>query len=87
MKVCVHIDRLVLDGLPVGLGQASAIEAGLVRELHALLKAGGLSPDLARGTALAALPAADFRRAGGEAPSQMGRQIAGALYAGLGARR
>jgi hypothetical protein len=87
MNISVHIERLVLDGLSLDARQASTIEAGIVRELHALLKAGGLAPDLVRGGALAALPDGSVRLAGNDAPGRTGGRIAGAIYAGLGGRR
>jgi hypothetical protein len=79
----VRIDRLVLDGLALGPGDAGRVRRAVEAELGRLLAEGGVSPALASGPALPAVDAGGFvvdRRG----PSTLGRQIARALYRGIG---
>jgi hypothetical protein len=83
VNVKLHIDRLVLDGIAVEPGQRPALQAAVEAELARLLAEGGMGETWAAGGAVPALKAAGFQM-NGEGPVQLGRQIAGALYGGLG---
>lgn len=84
MNLAVHIERLVLDGADLGGGQPQLLQAAIQVELARLLGEGGLAPALAQGAAVARLsgPVFDVREGGGAA--QAGRQIAAAVYRGIG---
>jgi hypothetical protein len=82
MKIVVHIERLILDGPVSGGLEIELVQAALAAELARLLGAGGISPELTRGAALATLRA-DMIAAAPQ-PEALGTRIAGALYAGLG---
>lgn len=78
----VHIERLVLEGLPVGRSQGPLVQAAVQAELSRLLTEGGLGPELAAGGAVPSVPAESIRL-GGSGPGEMGRQIARSVYGGI----
>jgi hypothetical protein len=82
MRVRLHIERLVLEGLDVPAASSTGLRRALEAELTRLITAGGLAPWTARGAALAALPAPAIGAAG--PPRHLGAAIAGAVYTGLG---
>ena len=83
MKIRVHIERLVLAGLPVSSAQGAAVQAALERELASAMKTGGLSPELRSGGAFPAMRAVDtgFRE---HNPEAMGAGIARSVYGAIG---
>lgn len=83
MNIKLQIDRLVLDGVPLGAGGSEALRASVEEELSRLFATGGLTPALMQGGALHSLRAGAIQLTG-EGPSQMGKQLAHALYSGLG---
>jgi hypothetical protein len=88
MKVIVHIDRLVLDGLAAEAAHPARVEAALVRELTRLLaQPHGSQTTVFAGGAIPLLRAPDIRMTRGEAPEATGVHIAASLYRGLGRRR
>ena len=84
MNIHVHIERLILDGLPVERSQGLLVRAAVEQELTRLLAAHGLSDELRLGGALPRVKG-DALSIGREThPARLGRQIARALYAGIG---
>lgn len=79
----VHIERLVLDGLPVTRAQGPLVQAAVEAELSRLLSEGGLGHELAAGGAVPAVRA-DSINSAGKSPAQIGRQIAKSVYGGIG---
>jgi hypothetical protein len=79
----VHIERLVLDGLPVTPSQGRQVQAAVEAELSRLMSEGSLAPELASGGAVPSVRAESIRLNGGSA-AQMGRQIARSVYGGIG---
>ncbi len=57
MKINVHIERLILEGLPVSSWQGSQIRSAVQKELTRLLLAGGLPDELRGGIALPGIQA------------------------------
>lgn len=84
MKIVLHIDRLVLDGLPVGGADSPRLRRALTRELSRLLADGGVAHGLAGGVAVPRMAAPRLTMAGREKPDALGRKIAHAVYAGIG---
>jgi hypothetical protein len=84
MNVSIHIERLILDGLAFTPGQVALVQAAFEAELGRLLAGGGLSPELAAGAAVPSLPGGTVRVAAGGSPARFGRQVARAVYGGLG---
>jgi hypothetical protein len=84
MKVHVHIERLVLDGLPManadGPRVGAAVEAGLAR----LLAAGGLSREFAAGGAVTRLDAPPIALAARPRVDAIGNAVAQSVNTRLG---
>lgn len=83
MNITVHIERLILDGVDLPQGELPAFQTAFEAELTSLLAEGNLSPWLANGGALSNLSGGSFQMESG-APAPLGRQVAGAVYGGLG---
>jgi hypothetical protein len=87
MKIELHIDRLVLEGLPLSAAQGALVQRAVEAELARLLAEGGLSESwhlggavpVVRGSALSLAPRGD--------PAQLGAQIAQSVYSGLNPAR
>jgi hypothetical protein len=84
VKINLHIERLVLDGLPVSRLQGSLVQAAVERELARLLVTGGLSPGFQAGGAVPSLRVGNIRLEKERQPGAIGKQIADAVYGGIG---
>jgi hypothetical protein len=84
MNITIHIERLILDGLPVATHQGPLVQAAVEAELARLVTADGLSPSLSGGGALASVRAGYLQLANDSNPNQLGQQIAQAVYGGIG---
>ncbi len=84
MRITLHIDRLVLDGVSLAPQQALRLREALEQELAQLLGQNGVAPGLLHSGALATLtgPAITPQRL----PAALGEQIAGAVCAAIGNR-
>jgi hypothetical protein len=81
MTVHLHIDRLVLDGLPVPAHAGGAVSIAVEAELTRLIEAGGLHlPD---GISVPRLAAPGVTVDPKTTPGVLGTRIAGALFSGL----
>ena len=81
-NIHLHIERLVLDGVPVN--GAQALQGAVEAELGRLLAASGLAASLAAGAAVPSLRVGDIRLAAGQGVDVLGGQIAGAVFGGIG---
>ncbi len=79
----VHIEQLVLDGLPVERSQGPLVQAAVEAELSRLMSEGGLAPELSSGGAVPSVRA-DVAKSVGGSPAQIGRKVARAIYEGIG---
>jgi hypothetical protein len=91
LNVELHIERLVLTGVPLPPGGQAALAGAFGRELTRLIQDGGLGPALASGTGTPRLtatlgPAAAATRAGGgpRLGRELGRELARSVYSSLG---
>lgn len=84
MNIVVHIERLTLDGLPIGPGQGALVQAAVESELSRLLTEGGLASNLQSGGAFASVRANSISLAAGDHPTWLGQQIARSVYGGVG---
>jgi hypothetical protein len=87
MNLNIHIERLVLDGLPLERNQGPLVQAAVEAELSRLLSENGLAADLQAGVALPSVNASGIQVAPGNSPAQVGRQIAQSIYGGIGNTR
>lgn len=81
MNITVHIEHLVLDGLPVAATDSTAVQAAVQTELTRLLTENGLPPH--QGGALATVRGADVHLPPDTAPGTIGREIGAAIHEGL----
>ena len=80
----LHIERLILDGLPLEHGQGPLVQAAVEAELSRLLTENGLAPGLQTGGAVPGVQARGIQLSPGHSPARLGRQIAGSVYGGIG---
>ena len=85
MKIHLHIERVVLDGVPVD--QPRLLRKALEQELANRLMEGGLSPDLRSGGAVPSVRGGAIELSQRSHPTRLGSQIADAVYRGIGARK
>jgi hypothetical protein len=88
MRINLHIERLVLDGLPE-TGPPGRVQAAIESELARLLAAGSLKSDLLAGGAVSSIaaPAAPAIQLSGDTNgSGLGAALAGAVYSGIGTK-
>jgi len=79
--VSLHIDRIVVDGLPVTTpGSTMQIQAAVQNELTRLLTQNGLRHT---GCSLHSITAPGFPIAGNAAPAELGRNIARSIFESL----
>jgi hypothetical protein len=83
MSVNLHIERLILDGLVVPDGDGPHIAAAVETELARLLGTSGLEASLRSSGAWPSVPAGSIRSAATKS-APLGRQIAKAVYQGIG---
>lgn len=81
MTIDVHIDELVLDGVPATAGRP--VGAALRRELARLL-ARGIPDALSHGGGVSGISATDLQLHPEASPRVVGRQLAAAIYGTLG---
>jgi hypothetical protein len=84
MNINLHIERLIIDGLPIEAGQGALVKAMLEAELTRLLEAHGLSAGLQAGGAMPGLQASAVELNAEKNPGQIGAQIARAVYGSIG---
>lgn len=84
MNIDVHIDRLVFEGVEVPHGARPALRAAVERELARLIVEGGLSPGLAAGGAVPAVPAPTIEWLDRAGAAELGQRVARAVYGGIG---
>jgi hypothetical protein len=84
MNIQLHIETLVLEGLPMSQHQSTLVQAAVEQELGRLLNAGQLNSQIASGGAMPALRGGMIRAANVASPVHLGAQIAGAVYSGIG---
>lgn len=84
MKINLHIDRLILDGIDLPHAQRPVLQAAVEAELGRLLAEGGVGTDLAGGGAVPSVKAGGFEMGGEGNPDQLGTQIARSVYGGIG---
>lgn len=84
MNIRVHIEQLVLDGISVTPDGRSLLQATAEAELSRLLTDQGLASRLEAGGALQGVRCGTIALAERASPSDMGQQIARAVYQGIG---
>jgi hypothetical protein len=83
MKIQMHIERLILDGIDIPAGQRPRLQAAVEAELVRLFSTGGLNTALTSGGNLPSLRVQTLKYSGNN-PAQLGQQIARSMYDSLG---
>jgi hypothetical protein len=83
MNIELHIERLVLEGIDTPPGRGEQLRAGISAELTRLLRDGGLADSVTQPGAVARLSGAPAELSA-SGPDQLARQLAGAIYGGIG---
>jgi hypothetical protein len=84
MNISIHIERLILDGLPIAHRDRSHVQASIEEELARLLTTGSLAVDLRTPGMLTRLTGGILELTHNEDPHLLGQQIAHAIYGGIG---
>jgi hypothetical protein len=84
MRIHLHIERVVLDGVPVSATERPLLHIAMETELTELLRNGELSDELRAGTALAHLRAGAVRVGKDSNAKRLGTDIAHVVFQGLG---
>jgi hypothetical protein len=90
VNVDLHIERLVLTGVPLPPGGRAALAGAFSSELTRLIQDGGLGPTLISGAGPPRLAATlGAARAGGgpRAGRELGQELARSVYSSLGGSR
>jgi len=83
MNINLHIERLVLNGLAIGSGEAALVQTAVEAELGRLLAIRGLKMSLQSVGAWPSVPVSVIQLTSSR-PAQLGQQIAQAVYGGIG---
>ena len=83
MRIEVHIERLVLEGLPVTPGERPRVRAAVEAELARLLSTGGLNREIATGGAVPRIDAPQINLAARAQPDAIGRAVARSVHSGI----
>ena len=86
MNINLHIERLVLEGLPIEARQGALLKEAVAAELTRLLQEDGLAASLQSGGTVPRLNASSFQLSGEPTPLRTGQQIAQAVYGGIGSK-
>jgi hypothetical protein len=84
MKIHLHIDRLILEGLPATSRQGPQIRSAIQEELTRLLEAHDLSEELRGGISVPRIRAGTMQVGAESQPVKLGTSIARAVHEGLG---
>jgi hypothetical protein len=83
MKINMHIERLVLDGLSVSNYCQPMLRAALENELARLFTANGPGNHLLTPGAVSRISGGDIQQADESDPGHLGQQVARAVYEGV----
>ncbi len=83
MNIQLHIERLILEDMPISRAQGPQVQAAVEVELSRLLTETGIAPTLASGGALRSVNADAIEIAPKSDVATLSNQIAGAVHGGL----
>jgi hypothetical protein len=84
MKINVHIERLVLEGLPLNRTQGPLVQRAVEAELARLFAGSDVGNDLRSAGTVPHAVGSPVQYANEASPRQLGTQIAQSVHAGLG---
>lgn len=86
-NITLHIERLILEGIPLAYSHKTVVQGVVEGELARLLTGDGLAGELQSGGALRSVVGGDMQLSSDGNPHTLGRQIAHAVYQGIGGAR
>ena len=84
MNINLHIERLILDGLPLEAKDSATIRATVEVELARLLTENNVAANWQTGGAVPNVRSNAIELTTQSSPAQIGRQIAGSIYGSIG---
>jgi hypothetical protein len=84
MIIKVHINRIVLNGILLEGFQKAEFHQAVTAELTSLLSASGTGPGLSRAGTVSRIQADPVQLTSGIVSGDLGRQVARAVYGGMG---
>jgi hypothetical protein len=84
MKINLHIERLVLEGLPLNRAQGPLVKRAVEVELARLFGGGVIATGLRSGGSIPHAAGSPLQFASEVSPRQLGTQIAQSVHEGLG---
>ncbi len=84
MNIRLRIDRLVLEGIPLERNAFPTLQMAVESEFARLLAEGGLAEGLQNGGSIPVVSAGKVQLEPRSGPGYLGRQIARAVYQGIG---
>ncbi len=82
----LHIERLVLEGLPIERSESAVVQAAVEAELTRLLSENGIAAQFQSGGAVPQVRAPGLQLTSNSS-AQIGQQIAQSVYGGIGKSR
>jgi hypothetical protein len=79
----LHIERLVLEGLPIERSESAIVQATVEAELARLLSENGIAAQFQAGGAVPQVRG-DALQLSSSSPDRIGQQIARSVYGGIG---
>lgn len=83
MNINLHIERLVLDGIPMASHQRAQLKAAVESELSHLLISNGIGSAVQSGNNFREVPGGLISFESNDKPSHIGQQVAGAVHQGI----
>lgn len=81
-RIELRIDELVIEGLPLGAGDAETLRAAVEAELGQLLTRGG-NPAFRRSVARVEADGGEIPVTAGDSPETLGRRIGRSIHGGI----
>ncbi len=83
-SINVHVERLVIEGVPLPAGHERLLQRAFEGELVRLLEKGGIAPHLTAGGARPGGPVGGAGVSTSGDAAHLGREIARSVYRGIG---
>lgn len=84
MNIRLHIERLILDGVALSAAERPHLQAAMEMELGRLLEERGIASGLESGVALDSVRGGAVQLGHHPSGKGLGRQVARAVYGGIG---
>jgi len=83
MNINLHIERLILDGVPFETRHSAMLQAEIKTELARLITENNVAANWQSGGAVPSVRADAIQLTTQNSPVQLGRQIAGSIYGSI----